>query len=246
VSLARYGQGPLWGDRGAALVEFALVTPIFFVLVLGIFEFGLIYRDKITISDAVNDAARSGAIAGNDLGALDDDPPPGAGGPVPKIRDATADFVTMKRLRQGLAALPVTSIERIVFFHAQDPTFGNAEQQMAEACTTGTGTSGSGAPRYLGACNVYADVEAAFHAYETKNIAYFSCELSAASPECNWPGRARNTTAVNPIAHPDHPGPDYLGVWIKLERSSLTGIVGSVSEMSDSAIVRLEPGLIER
>jgi hypothetical protein len=246
MSPTRCIQGPFCGDRGAALVEFALVTPIFFVLVLGIFEFGLVYRDKITISDAVNDAARAGAIAGNDLGALDDDPPPGGDGPVPKIQDATADFVIMKRLRQGLAALPVTSIERIVIFHARDPASGSAEPQLAEACMTGNGTSGSGAPHHLGACNVYADVEAAFHAYETKNTAYFSCEQFAASPECNWPGRTRNTTAANPIAHPDHPGPDHLGVWIKLERSSLTGIIGSVAELSDSALVRLEPGLIGR
>jgi hypothetical protein len=235
--------GRATGDRGAALVEFALISPVFLVIVFAIFEFGLVYRDSLTISDAVNDAARSGAIAGNDLGALDDDPPPAQGEETPRIAEATADFVTIKKMRQALGALPVGSIDRIVIFHAQDPTFGGAESQLSEVCKHGPGTPGSGAPSYLGACIVYDDVEAAFRAYEAKDIAYFSCALDAGSPECNWPGRARDNSPVNPIV--GHAGPDYLGVWVRIKRPYLTGIFGNELELRDSAIVRLEPGLVE-
>jgi hypothetical protein len=231
------------GDRGAALIEFALISPIFLIIVFAIFEFGLVYRDSLTISDAVNDAARTGAIAGNDLGALDDDPPPPSGDETPRINDATADFVTIKKMRQALGALPVGSVDRIVIFKAEDPTFGGVEEQLSEVCKTGPGTAGSGAPNYVGACNVYDDVEEAFRAYENKNIGYFSCIIDNASRECNWPGRVRNNSPINPILN--HPGPDYLGVWVRINRPYITGIFGSDLEITDAAVVRLEPGLVE-
>lgn len=231
------------GDRGAALIEFALVSPVFLLIVFAVLEFGLVYRDSLTISDAVNDAARSGAIAGNDLGALDDDPPPADGLETPKIADATADFVTIKKLRQALGAIPVESVDRIVIFKAEDPTFGGVEAQLSAACKEGTGSSGSGPPSYVGACNVYDDVEEAFRAYEQKDLAYFSCALDAGSRECNWPGRQRDNSPINPILN--HPGPDYIGVWVKIKRPYVTGLFGRELTLTDAAIVRLEPGLVE-
>src|SRR5690606_5180492 len=52
------------GDRGAALMEAMLVAPVLFAVLLGILEFGLIYRDALTTSSAVNDVARMGAVIG--------------------------------------------------------------------------------------------------------------------------------------------------------------------------------------
>ncbi len=234
------------GDQGAALVEFSFIAPLFLLLLLGILEFGLVFRDDITITDSVNDAARSGAIAGPNWGALDDDPPPVSGSPT-VLADATADFVTVKRLRQGLGRIPVDWVKRIVIFKAGDPTLGNPEDQLSSACTSGTGTSGTGpnvnpALAYVGACNVY-DAKLAFRAYETKDTAYFNSVLNPASPERHWPSRARISDPVNPVARPSYTGPDYLGVYVELERPYLTGIFGKTLNLTDASIVRLEPGI---
>ena len=41
-------------ERGAALVEMALVTPLLVLLVFGILEFGLAFRDRLTVSNATS------------------------------------------------------------------------------------------------------------------------------------------------------------------------------------------------
>ncbi|UXM90535.1 TadE/TadG family type IV pilus assembly protein [Paenarthrobacter sp. JL.01a] len=49
-------------QAGAVAVEFALVLPIFLVLVLGIFEFGRAFNIQISLSEAAREAARYAAI----------------------------------------------------------------------------------------------------------------------------------------------------------------------------------------
>jgi hypothetical protein len=54
-------------DRGAALVEFALVAPFLFLLAFGLLEIGLAWRD----SQLVTQAARTGARGAAQLGIND-------------------------------------------------------------------------------------------------------------------------------------------------------------------------------
>ncbi|MET3367798.1 UNVERIFIED_CONTAM: Flp pilus assembly protein TadG [Jeotgalibacillus campisalis] len=54
------------GQSGAVAVEFALVLPIFLVLVLGIFEFGRAFNIQISLSEAAREAARYAAIHQSD------------------------------------------------------------------------------------------------------------------------------------------------------------------------------------
>lgn len=46
-------------QRGAALVEFAMVLPLLMVILMGIIEFGIILYDKSVITNASREAARS-------------------------------------------------------------------------------------------------------------------------------------------------------------------------------------------
>jgi len=46
------------GERGAALVEFALVLPILLVILLGILDFGLYYYNDLQLTHVARDAAR--------------------------------------------------------------------------------------------------------------------------------------------------------------------------------------------
>lgn len=54
-------------ERGAAAVEFALVIPVFLLLVFGIIEFSRLYNIQVSLTNAARSASRVMAIA-NDQG----------------------------------------------------------------------------------------------------------------------------------------------------------------------------------
>lgn len=49
-------------QRGAALVEFALISTLLFLLLFGIIEIGLILGDQAQVGQAAREAARSAAV----------------------------------------------------------------------------------------------------------------------------------------------------------------------------------------
>jgi len=51
-------------ERGAALVEMAVVLPLLMLLIFGIIEFGLLFRERLTIASAASSSARTGATMG--------------------------------------------------------------------------------------------------------------------------------------------------------------------------------------
>jgi len=52
-------------ERGAAMVEFALILPILVLFVFGIVEFGRAYSARIQLTAAVREGARAGALGGD-------------------------------------------------------------------------------------------------------------------------------------------------------------------------------------
>ncbi len=50
------------GEKGQNLVEFALVLPIFLILVFGIIDFGMGFHAWITVTNAAREGARIGAV----------------------------------------------------------------------------------------------------------------------------------------------------------------------------------------
>src|SRR6476619_4717943 len=53
--------------RGQALVEFTLMLPIILMLVVGILEFGMLFKDHMGIHYASREGARFGAAASRDV-----------------------------------------------------------------------------------------------------------------------------------------------------------------------------------
>ena len=49
-------------ERGAAAVEFALLAPVLFMLLLGIMEFGRAYNVQVTLTNAAREGVRTMAI----------------------------------------------------------------------------------------------------------------------------------------------------------------------------------------
>lgn len=83
-------------DRGAVLVEFALIVPILLVLLVGIFEFGLLYSAQVSIQGAAREGARSLAL-GESPGAVEHAVESGAG-------TATVTGITMTGCPAGSTA----------------------------------------------------------------------------------------------------------------------------------------------
>jgi Flp pilus assembly protein TadG len=92
------------GDRGGVLVETALVAPFLFLLLMGLFDFGLFSLRQSQLSSAARDGARAGIITwdGADGGTY-------AGGACPSSPPSFASICTsaLKRLA-GSTATGVT------------------------------------------------------------------------------------------------------------------------------------------
>lgn len=154
------------GDRGVTLVELSIVALVVFTLIFGIFEFGMVFRDRLSVHDAVASGTRAGTINGRKLG------PSGE----------TADYYLIKALREETSSIDPTDIERIVVFKGRSPGAGDAASQVPAACKRGTPVAG--------ACNVY-DPNEAFLRVQSGDVDYFSCSATPGGPACPWDPEAR-------------------------------------------------------
>lgn len=50
-------------ERGQALVEFAIVAPVLCMVLFGIIQFGILYNNYLTLTDAARVGARKGAVS---------------------------------------------------------------------------------------------------------------------------------------------------------------------------------------
>ncbi len=105
------------GQRGAALVEMILFTPILVMIAIGILEFGLAWRDSITVSSTLRAGARVGSNAGN---------------------DRLADYNTLLAMQAAVASIPNAQITKVVIYKST-----TVDGQVPANCkTSSTGVSG--------------------------------------------------------------------------------------------------------
>ena len=50
-------------ERGQSVAEFALVLPLMMLILLGIVQFGMVFKQYITLTDAVREGSRTAAVA---------------------------------------------------------------------------------------------------------------------------------------------------------------------------------------
>ncbi|HET9770235.1 MAG TPA: TadE/TadG family type IV pilus assembly protein [Acidimicrobiia bacterium] len=114
-------------ERGAALLEFALVAPILILLVFGIVEYGMFFKDYLTVSNTTRAGARVGSAAGS---------------------GADADYQIIQSVKAAAAALPggANSIERITIFRSTSAGGGptttcQTTSSAADRCNVYTATA---------------------------------------------------------------------------------------------------------
>ncbi len=103
-------------ERGTTILEAAIITPLFFLLLFGIVEVGGAYKDKLAIGNAVTAGARTGSAAAD---------------------DALADYQILRAVEKALSAAPKSSIEYIVVFNA-----GSVDGVPDPQCKTGSAVPG--------------------------------------------------------------------------------------------------------
>ena len=62
-------RGRAGAERGAALVEFALVLPLLMTILMGILDYGYVYYVRLTMTNAAREGARVGATRDDDAAA---------------------------------------------------------------------------------------------------------------------------------------------------------------------------------
>jgi len=62
LNALRATRGRLRSERGAEIIELALVTPIFALLIAGMFDFGFLFRNWEVVTNAAREGARVGVL----------------------------------------------------------------------------------------------------------------------------------------------------------------------------------------
>lgn len=84
-------------ERGASVIEFAVILPLLLIIFAGTVEFGIILYDKAMLTNAVREGARYGIADGDTL-------PSGQYRTVPEITTVVTNYCTARLINFGSAA----------------------------------------------------------------------------------------------------------------------------------------------
>lgn len=111
-------------ERGASLLEFALVAPVLLLLIFGALEYGMFFKDYLTVSNTTRTGARVGSAAGS---------------------GADADYQILQAVKAAATALPggSSSIQAISIYKATSAGGGpsatcQTASSSADKCNTYT------------------------------------------------------------------------------------------------------------
>ncbi len=114
-------------ERGASLLEFTLVAPILLLLTFGTFEFGMFFKDYLTVANTTRAGARVASAAGS---------------------GADADYQILQAVKAAASALPggANSIEQISIYRSTSTsgaptTTCQATSSAADKCNVYTASA---------------------------------------------------------------------------------------------------------
>jgi len=214
-------------ERGSAVVEAAIVLPTIIMVLFGMLEMGLYFKDTLTLSEATKDGARTGAQWAQDPGA---------------------DYYILQAIKK--ASLSGNILEVIVYDAAPaDPTNQSAQAPSAACQSSSNGVSvtytDSGGISHptgaIGSCNVYVAANGDFN----HPLADFLGTGQTFTNAGHWPGaqRLQNTTDTRyTTSGQTYPGPDQIGVWVKTTHYWATGFIATTpTSITDQSVFRIEP-----
>lgn len=210
-------------SRGAALIEAAIFTPVFFLLVFGVMEIGLAMNDSLAVSSSVKAGARMASATGN---------------------EPRADLYTMLNIARESTAINRGDIVRIVIYRPQG--FGDGPTESCKAGTPKAWTQGDPS----GACNVYTSADLRTAEVQVREETEAAAAGRPVNPAkiwfgCTKPGQSldRHWCPIDRKVTQKGTGPEYVGVWVRIEHKWVTKIFGNSRTMEDQSVIRLEPRL---
>lgn len=106
-------------ERGASLVEASIIVPLLLLLVIGIMEYGLAFKDYLTVSYLSREGARLGALAG-DADSADCDILTGLAELITPTDLARLDYIEIYEAHQSTGAQGATN--RATYTDPNDPS----------------------------------------------------------------------------------------------------------------------------
>ncbi len=135
-----------------------------------------------------------------------------------------ADYVTLQTLRHGLSTFDVEDIEQIVIFHAVD----GPGSEIPAACRS------IPIPRGI-ACNGYGPNDFFLPFLDPTGAQTGSWGCASTARDTNWCPTGRQDAISDPG------GPDHVGVYVRVNVPSITGMLGPTRTVEITRIARIEP-----
>lgn len=206
-------------NRGVAVIEAAIFTPVFFALIFGVMEIGMAMNDSLALSSSVKAGARLASATGN---------------------EKRADLYTMLNIARESSAIDRDDIKRIVIY--QPAGFGEGP---SDTCKDGNPVSGvcnvyDAEDLRLAEVQVKEETDALAEsrAPYLSEIS-FGCTKGPPSDQETlndnyWCPKTRKVTQLDD-------GPEYVGVWMRVEHKWITKMFGTAKTLESQSIIRLEP-----
>jgi TadE-like protein len=131
---------------------------------------------------------------------------------------ADADYRVLRAVERAGAALPEGSIERLIIFEATGP-----DSTPHPDCIAGNSRGATGTQR----CNVYDGAD--FSLPE----ASFGCDAGSPKDPDWWYCPTSRDVVVGDL--------DYVGIWVQVSHTYITGLFGDSVTFTDQIILKLEP-----
>lgn len=198
-------------QRGVALVESAIIGLMLIVMIFGIFEFSVFFRDYLTTNDAADVAAREGAAFGSGV----------------TLSGWSGDMAVVASVRNATGIMNSDQVNRVIVWKA-DPNIP-ALSRPPDACTNAPETTKNIS---LGEvkCNIYPGQEA-IQAASQGNTGYFLCD-GGNGRNCGWPSSTRNDEVGKDV--------DFIGVYVETNHVFATSFVTDSTTIRSYYIKRLE------
>jgi hypothetical protein len=207
-----------FGDRGAALVEFAFVLPLLVALVFGMIEFGSAWRENAALTRLTSQASRTVSSLGTN-------------------KNADRQALTMIAASAGTSpryGFNALNGDRVIVYNATDSDTPPIDCLEAPSTLSPSGTYvGSECITYFPSSdptvkNIFPEI----NNYDPRDL----YDSNAQCPSSNaWCGAVRGWFTQRPTETPP-----IVGVYIKATYSSLTGTIDGIS-LKRKAIYQMEP-----
>ncbi len=206
-------------DRGAVMVEAIVILPLLILLVLGISEFGFIFRSTITIASTSRSAARVSSNVANDRGA---------------------DYETLNTViaSLGSSSIDLNDVEHVLIYNStlEDDVPANCFSGGVPQASNSTGRE----------CNHYDTADLISLASDPTAAATFGLNtdgtpINPTATACVIGDADFDFCPLDRDRTPN-PNTEYVGVWIQVRHDFTTGVLPwNGITLEDKTVMGIEP-----